>query len=172
MKSIFLLTFMLLLLGSCTEEYPFYDGIGKKAVYISYASLHDIRNTPPSDVMNTGTIFLRDSLLFMVEQKKGIHVFNVSDSANPVNLTFIQIPAVNDFTISGNTMYADNGPNLVTLNISDLYDVGVIHTQLNVFQPIFFPPAYQGYFECADTSKGVVVDWVDAELVTAKCQVN
>lgn len=108
----------------------------------------------------------------MVEQKKGIHVFEVSDTANPVNLTFIRIPAVNDFTINGNTMFADNGPNMVSIDISNIFQVQVLATIPNSFQPYLFPPLYNGFFECANPQKGVVVEWVDTMLVEAQCSVN
>jgi hypothetical protein len=161
----------LFFISSCREEYPFYDGPGKKPVYISYDELEHIVNQPPRPVQNTGTIYWLDTLFFLLEQKKGIHIFNVRDSSNPVPLTFIQIPAINDFTIAGHVLYADNGANLVAIDISDIYNVKVLNIQRQVFQPIMFPPLYSGYFECVDTSKGVVIEWADAYLQNAACQI-
>jgi len=156
---------------ACKKEYPFYNGEGKKPVYITKAELSDIRNLPPQPTQRTGTIFLLDTLFFMLEQKTGIHIINLSDSSQPVKLTFIKIPAVNDFTVNGNFLYADNGPNLVTIDISNLYELKVLNVQEQVFQPILFPPLYRGFFECADTSKGILFDWVDTNLKDARCNV-
>jgi hypothetical protein len=161
---------VIFLLSACKEEYPFYDGPGKAPVYLPYEKLSEILNLHPKPVVNSGPVFLEDTLLFMIEQQSGIHVFSLSDTANPVQLTFFQIPAVNDFTISGNTMYADNGPNLITIDISDIYNIVVLNTQQNVFYPVYFPQLYRGFFECVDQKKGVVVGWKDTTLADAKCR--
>jgi len=157
-------------LQSCLRDPQLYDGPGKKPVYLPLDQLNEIYSTAPQPVVNSGPIYYRDTLFFMTELKKGIHVFNVKDTSNPVALTFIKIPAVNDFTLSGNKLYADNWTNLVTLDISNLQNVVVVNTQPNVFQPIYFPTLYRGYFECANEKNGAIVDWVEAPLKGAKCQ--
>lgn len=156
--------------AGCLKQDPLYDGPGKKPVYLSYAELTDIRNEEPQPVGNAGPIFLRDPYLFMVEKKKGIHVFEISNAADPQPVTFIKIPGVNDFTLSGDFLYADNGPNLVTINISDILNIQVMSIQAGMFKPMNFPPDYQGFFECADPSKGFVADWKDDQLINAACQ--
>jgi len=161
----------IVLLG-CKREHGYYDGVGKKPVYIPESELDNIQNIPPRAVENAGVIYLLNPYLFMVEAKKGIHVFEVSDTANPVNLTFIQIPAINDFTINGNTMFVDNGPNLVSLDISDIMDVKVLGKIANAFQPILYPTMYMGPFECADEKKGIIVEWKDTVLVNVRCWSN
>lgn len=157
---------------SCERPSAYYSGPGLSPRYIPESELGNIYNMPPQNVENAGVIYLLNDWLFMVEQKKGIHVFEVSDTSNPVNLTFIRIPAVNDFTINGNTLFADNGPNIVSIDITDIFHVQVLATIPNSFQPYLFPPLYNGPFECADPEKGVVIEWVDTMLVDARCQVN
>lgn len=156
--------------GCVTEPNNLQDGMGKRPVYLPESELGDITNLSPQPVGQTGTIFLRDSLFFMLEQKKGIHVFNVKDSANVKALTFIKIPAVSDFTVSGNRLYADSWKDLLTIDISNLQQVSLLDRQKGVFQPLLFPPLYNGIFECVDESKGAVVDWEDAFLEDARCR--
>lgn len=160
-----------ILFSSCKQEYPFYEGEGKYPVYLSFDSLGNIYNLPPQPVTNSGTIVLKDSFLYMSEAGKGIHVFNVADTSNPVQLTFIQIPAHNSFTISGNVIYADNGTNLVAIDVSDIFNIVLLSTNKNVFKQILFPQFYDGIFECADETKGVVIDWRDTYLTKAKCRI-
>ena len=158
------------LLGSCVkEEIGGYSGIGKRPVYVPVSALSDIKNLPPQPITQTGTIFLQDTLFFMLEQKKGIHVFNIKDSLNPEYLTFFNIPAVGDFTISNNRLYADSWKDLVTIDISDLHNIRVVDRKTGVFTPILYPPLYDGFFECVDESQGAVVDWIDANLEKARC---
>ncbi len=158
------------LFAACKKQDPLYDGPGKRPVYLTQAELTDIRNEEPQPVGNAGPIFLRDPYLFMVEKTKGIHVFEISNASDPQPVTFFKIPGVNDFTLSGNFLYADNGPNLVTINITDILNIQVVSIQTGMFQPMLFPPDYQGFFECADPAKGFVAEWKDANLIHAACQ--
>jgi hypothetical protein len=159
------------LLWSCEkQEFVFFSGPGKKPVYATLAELRDIKSESPRPITLSGTIFLRDTLLFILEQKKGIHVFSVADPGNTVALTFLSIPAITDFTLSGNRIFADSWRDLVTIDISDLLNIREIDRQTGVFTPLLSPPLFSGIFECVDESKGAVVDWVDAELENARCR--
>jgi hypothetical protein len=151
------------------EEFQGFNGMGKRPVYIAVADLDSITNLPPQPVLQTGSIFLRDTLFFMLEQKKGIHVFDIKDSMNIRKLTFFKIPAISDFVISGNRLYADSWKDLLTIDISDLYKIRVLDRQRNAFSPILYPPLYEGIFECVDESKGAVIDWEDAQLENVRC---
>lgn len=157
--------------ASCEkEELQAYSGTGKRPVYAPLSELTDIGNLAPQAIYQTGPIFLQDTLFFMLEQKKGIHVFNVSDSLHVASLTFFKIPAISDFTISGNRLYADSWRDLLTIDISDLYHIKVLDRQINAFSPLLYPPLYEGIFECVDESKGAVIDWEDVYLENAYCR--
>lgn len=176
-KSIFLplvsLCALALLTTSCEKEpAPFYSGPGKKPVYASVAETRIIQNKAEQPVEATGGIFLLDTLFFMAEQRKGIHVYNVADPEVPVYLTFFSIPAMGDFTISGNRLYADSWRDLITLDISDIFAIQEIDRVENVFTPLLYPTFYNGWFECIDEANGAVVGWEDAMLKQAKCFTN
>jgi hypothetical protein len=167
---LFLCCGILFIATACNEKDPFgYNGPGKAPVYMSINDFEQIGNGPAQSIDATGTIFLLDSLLFMVEQYKGIHVLNVKDSLNVGYLTFIRLPAVRDFTLAWPYLYADSWRDLVTLDLSDLQQVKVTNRLKDVVNPPLFPPQYRGYFECVDERKGVLVGWVDAELEFALC---
>jgi hypothetical protein len=164
---------LVLLLGSCTkEEAPTFSGFGKKPVYVPISELDNIANLPPQNVQQSGTIFLKDTLFLMLEQRKGIHVYSVNNPAEPIALTFLKIPAISDFTVSGNRLYADSWRDLVTIDITNIMAVRSIDRQTNVFSPLLYPLFFNGIFECVDESKGAVVDWVNAELPNARCITN
>jgi hypothetical protein len=154
--------------SACTEKEG-YSGMGKKPIYIPFSQLDSIKNLPPQPVQSTGTIFYKGNLFFLMENLKGIHVFDVSDSTNIVPVTFIQIPAINDFSIRSHFLYADNGSNLVTIDISDVTNVVVKGKIVRAFQPVLFPPLYRGPFECVDESKGVVIAWRDTFFTNTYC---
>jgi len=160
-----------LFFSACEKnDFIFYDGDGKKPVYLPISALKDIKNEAPRPIERTGTIFLKDTLFFLLEQQKGIHVFNFKDSLNTKNLTFIKIPAITDFTVSGTFIYADSWKDLVTIDISNLMQVREVSRIVNVIQPQMFPPLFNGPFECVDETKGAVIGWEDAVLEHVKCR--
>jgi hypothetical protein len=162
-----------LLFSACTrDEAPTFSGFGKKPVYVPISELDNISNLPPQTVQQSGTIFLKDTLFLMLEQRKGIHVFSINDPAEPTALTFLKIPAISDFTVSGNRLYADSWRDLVTIDISNIMAIQSIDRQTNVFSPLLYPLFFNGIFECVDESKGAVVDWINAELPEARCITN
>ena len=164
------LVLLLFLWSSCgKEEHYFYHGLGKKPVYLPQSELRDIRNEPSRPIQLSGTIFLKDTLFFVLEQRKGIHVFSIKDSLNTINLGFLKIPAITDFVIVGHLLYADSWKDLVVIDISNLQQIRETSRITNVINPTLYPLLYDGYFECVDESKGAVTDWIDAPLENAKC---
>lgn len=162
-----------LILTSCQkEEAPLFSGMGKKPVYIPVEETRTIKNTPQQPVEATGGIFLKDTLFFIAEQRKGIHVYNVTDPSHPFYLTFFSIPALGDFTVSGNRLYADSWRDLITLDISDIYAIIEIDRVEDVFTPLLYPSFYNGWFECPDEANGAIVGWEDTFLVDATCFTN
>lgn len=163
-----------LALGACACEFvrgmDFFTGVGMKPIYVPFSELNDVRNLPPQPIRQSGSIFLRDTLFFMLEQRRGIHLFSIADTLNPVALTFWKIPAVTGFTISGNRLFADSWRDLVTIDISNIYNIRVVDRQANTFEPLLFPPNYNGPFECVDESKGAVAGWEEAQIFEAKCR--
>jgi len=137
---------------------------------MALVELDDVKSLSAQIIENTGPIFLLDTLFFMTEVKKGIHVFNVKDSASIKNVAFLKIPAVTDFTISNGFLYADNWTDLLTIDIQDLQNIQLINREKAVFEPLLFPPLYQGIFECVDLSLGAVIEWRNVTLDNAKCQ--
>jgi hypothetical protein len=164
------LFYLTILPTGCSKADPdLLNGVGKKPVYIPLSELHHIGNEAPRSIQMTGTIFLQDTLLFILEQRKGIHVINIKDSLNTVKVTFLRIPAITDFTITDGRIYADSWKDLVVIDITNLYQIQETGRLTDVIQPPLYPPMYQGMFECVDESKGAVVDWIDAQLEDAAC---
>jgi len=169
-NSVSLTLLLYVVLSGCfKEEAPGMSGVGKMPKYKAVYELDDIKNLPPKATIQSGPIFLLDSLFFMTEYKEGIHVYNIKDTTQVSNLTFINIPAITDFTIENGKLYADSWRDLVTLDISDIYDVKLLSRQTGVFEPLLYPVLYNGIFECVNEGNGAVVGWEDEFLENAKC---
>ena len=118
---------------------------------------------------NPGKIYYKDNYIFIVEELKGIHVYDNSNPSSPVKKTFVKIPGVIDISISGFIMYADSYVDLVVLDVEDvsrIHEVGRIKDVI----PYTVPPSATDYpMGNIDKDRGVVIGW---ELRTIKEKVD
>jgi len=145
--------------NSCNEPvYKIYTG--NAPVFMTYeelrASVHTEQNV---DLLNPGKIYIKDDYIFIIEEMKGIHVFNNTNPASPVKITFVNIPGVVDISISGNILYADSYVDLVVLDIQDINNIHEV-ARMYDFLPYTIPPVKNDYPTAwIDRDKGVVIDW-------------
>jgi hypothetical protein len=139
-------------------------------VYMSYDDLRKaVKQVAATDLVNPGKIYLKDQFLFIVEEMKGIHVFDNTDPSNPINKTYIEIPGNADIAIKGNTLYADSYIDMVAIDISDLTSIKEVGRVEKVL-PYAIPP-YDTKYPIArvDEENGVVIDW---EVKEVKQEIN
>jgi hypothetical protein len=111
----------LLYLTSCT------DNCEQTRTYRKYTSvqlaLSDLRqpisSAAPQAMVEPGKLYVKDQYLFIVEVKKGIHVFDNSNPSNPKTISFLPIPGNVDIAVRDNILYADSYIDLVALDISN-----------------------------------------------------
>lgn len=132
-------------------------------------SLYAIRNLAPLPIINSGSIYSWNNYLFVNEQYQGIHVIDQTNPANAINITFIQIWGNKNFTVYDSVLYADNGSDLITIDISDVLHVTVLDIQEGAVGNSKNYPDSLGYFECADNSKGIITSWEKTTLINPKC---
>jgi hypothetical protein len=167
---IFTLLFVFTYIFVSCEDLTYKEYKGYAPVYLSYKDLRsavsEVQNT---DLVNPGKIYFKDNFIFIVEELKGIHVYDNSDPASPVKKGFVKLPGVVDMSVSGNIMYADSYVDLVVLdvqNIENIHEVGRITDILPYTVPAAntdFPATY------VDKDKGVVLGW---ELKTIKERID
>lgn len=154
---------------SC-EDSTYREYEGNAPVYMSYTDLRaSVTGQQNVELENPGKIYYKDNYIFIVEELKGIHVFDNTDPASPVKKSFIKLPGVVDISISGYTLYADSFVDLVILdvqNIDNIHEVGRVKDVLP-----YTVPATGNDLPVAnvDRDKGVVIDW---EVKTIKEKIN
>jgi len=167
----FVAVLTLLLCTSCKKEFQGFSGNGMRPVYVSFELLDDIGNLNPQPIEQSGPIYLVNDWFFMVEVGKGIHVFDIEDDEQESALTFINIPAISDFTIDGNTLFCDSWTDLLSIDISDIFNVQLLSRTDDIFDPNVFPPSsFVGPFECIDYNRGAVVGWESDLLDNVLCE--
>lgn len=160
-----------MLMISCGEEIPLIVK-GQKPIYISLNDLQNFQQIAPQPIQNSGKSLLYNQYLFLSELNKGIHIIDISDTLHPEKISFLQIPGNKDMSAQNNRLYADNGPDLIVLDITQINHVQIITRIKNSFSPSEYSPTdYNGYFECADYSNEKwLVGWQESELSNPKCK--
>jgi len=146
---------------------------GLKPVYATLPELQNIYAGPPIATESLGKIYAKPPYIYLNDGLKGVHVVDNSDPSNPVKVGFIHIPANTDIAIKDNIMYADNGPDLIAIDISDPMNVEVVSRATNTYDVTnrAYPILADGvYFECVDPTKGFVIGWEETSLENPKCR--
>jgi hypothetical protein len=160
----------LLTLLACSRQDPEPDGTTSYLVYASYRPLLLTRATLESSVAavapqalhNTGKIYLRGAYVFVNEKYEGIHVIDNHDPANPKPVSFLRIPGNVDLAVRGNLLYADNGPDLVTIDVSDPAHAQPTGRVRDAFRELPMPesgPLEEAYQPNKRPTGTVVVGW-------------
>jgi hypothetical protein len=160
-----LLLFFSVFFFSC-EDTTYREYKGNAPVYITYDDLR--KSVVPEqnvELKNPGKIYFKDNYIFIIEELKGIHVFDNINPSAPAKMTFIKIPGVVDMTIVGNTLYADSFVDLVVLDVQDVENIHEVGRVLDIL-PYTVPPVDNKFpLGYVDSEKGLVASW---ELTTIK----
>ena len=134
--------------------------MGYAPVYLSYTDLRTaVKTEENSDLKNPGKIYFKDNFIFIVEELKGIHVYDNSNPSSPVQKKFINVPGVVDISMSGFYMYADSYIDIVVLDLSDINNITEAG-RVNDVLPYTIPAHKTDYpVTNIDQTKGVVIGW-------------
>lgn len=156
-----------ILFSSC-EDSTYREYTGNAPVYMSYENLRSAVKTQQNvDLKDPGKIYYKDNYIFIVEELKGIHVYDNTDPASPVKKVFVNLPGVIDISISGYVLYADSFIDLVILDVQNIDNIHEVARVKGVL-PYTVPPADNDYPKAyVDEDKGVVIDW-DVKTIREK----
>jgi hypothetical protein len=171
------LVLMLLAVASCNSwddgwSKPPKDVQGYKPVYITAQEAYTVSVLAPRTLEKPGKIYIYQGLLFIVERLKGVHVINNADPSNPQPIAYLSVPGCNDVAVNSGYLYADNVTDLVTFNIKDPDNITFEKRLTGRFPhglKLYPEQARDNYFECVDTTKGIVIDWEYTTLNNPKC---
>lgn len=83
-------------------------------------------------ISKPGNIYSYKNYLLVSEKTKGIHILENSNPANPLPLKFIQLKGNTNFSVVNDILLADNGPDLVSIDIHDLNDIRLVNREENI----------------------------------------
>jgi hypothetical protein len=150
------------------EENMVRQTVGYRPVYGPREAV-EIALTDPAPVKHPGKIYEYGQYLFVNELSKGIHVFDNSDPVDPEPVAFLKIIGNSDMAIRNNILYANHMENIVAIDLKDLNSIEMVASlPLQAYTAGVLPPK-GSYFECIDSGKGVVLDWVLVERENMDC---
>ena len=94
-----------------------------------------VKSEPAHTLQSTGKIYIKDNYVYVNEVFRGIHVIDNTNPKAPQNIAFISIPGNVDMAIRDNILFADAGPDLLTINIADPTQAILLNHQYNIFNP-------------------------------------
>ncbi len=161
-----------LLLSSCQDKVVSdFTFIGYSPIYQSYDDMRGgIKSDDVQELKNPGKIYFYQNYLLVNEKMKGIHFFDNSNPAAPVQVAYINIPGNLDMVVKGNTLYADSYVDLVSIDISDLTSVRLLERTKDVFSYKVPYPGTEYDIGEVDPSKGVVVGFEVKEVSKREVQ--
>jgi hypothetical protein len=137
---------------------------GYRPIYVSRDEIEKVVITTPQALKVPGKIYIKDDYLFVNEFNKGVHVFDNKDPKNPKKIAFLSIPGNVDIAIRGTIMYADNGRDLLSFDVTKPDQAKLLNRMKDAFPNQVYPPQTNVNFECVDSNKGIVVGWEKVAL--------
>lgn len=160
MKKTIFFTAMILVLAACSDK-VYHKYTGCFPVYTDYETFRQPAEFKgPQTIENNGSIYIKDSYLFIVSPDKGIHFIDNSNPSSPVNFGFLDLLGCTNMSIRGNYLYANSFIDLVIFDISSMTNPVEVSRMEDLF-PQALPQMEKNYpvMETIDKSKGVVTSW-------------
>ena len=162
-----------LLLAGCVSETEQAENAtveGYRPIYLTAAEAATVEVKPARSLQTPGKIYRYQSLLFINELGKGVHVFNNADPASPQALAFLSIPGNADVAIRNGYLYADNLADLIVLDVRNINAITVVRRVPNVFPVRNVYPNERGIkIECPDPARGTIIGWEKTTLRNPRC---
>lgn len=148
--------------------------MGWVPVYSKTPTTDDIKMLNPQPLLNPGKIFLRNRYLLLNDRNIGVHVFDNINPSNPVNIGFISIPGNIDVVMRGSILYTDYHNGIASIDLTNPTQPTVLYYLPNTLsisriKPIANDSNRFNYYQCPDSTKGVVVGWRKDSVYFTQC---
>lgn len=170
MKYYIILLMSVMVLTSCFQtEIPQQEDVWVP-IYEKKEIAKEVTLLAPHNTVNGGKIYSWENYFFQLEPLKGIHVFERT-STTAIKKYFIQVLGAQEISIKDGFLYTNNYSDLITIDISNWDNINVTSRIENAIQmEMLHTPPSGGYFQCVDTSKGVIVGWELQHNIPANCK--
>lgn len=141
-------------------------------VYLKVADIQAIATLPSQPTINAGKIYVYNNYIFQNDVQTGFHIIKMTPPSTYQKVAFLKVPYSTEMAIKGNFLYCNNVSDLLVFDITNPLTPQLVNRVPNSFPVIDqnYPPTTNGFFECVDPSKGVIVNWEQKLIPTPKCR--
>ncbi|MFT6001250.1 MAG: hypothetical protein ACI81P_003719 [Neolewinella sp.] len=86
-------------------------------------------------VCTTSSFYIYDNYLFMVEENQGLHIYDNTDSNNPVPVTFMEAPGGQGIAVRNGILYMNQYTDLVAFSLANPEQPEMVGRTEDVFEP-------------------------------------
>ncbi|MGR6872985.1 hypothetical protein ACU6U9_11895 [Pseudomonas sp. HK3] len=135
---------------------------------------------------SAGKIYVNGNHLFIIDNYRGVHIFDQTDNQNPIRVAFVPIPGALNLSLQGDSIYVNSFTDFLVINYQKIlegaFDQSYVSRQQNMFRaPIFSnflpdeyaldgePDDYEDFIvrESSNTqslpAKGFIVGYIDTD---------
>jgi len=125
--------FLLIVLFNACKKDEF-----KRTIWVKKGqSVQDVRASfsveAPRAITHPAGVFRSGNLLFLLQENEGIGIMDITKPAAPIDKAFIKLLSNSHVVVKSNVLIADNGVDLVSIDISDLTQIRLVKRIQNVF---------------------------------------
>lgn len=155
MRKILLLLILATSLSSCIygysdDDYQAYDpSLYYTPITASRDTVHSqIQLGSPQPAVNSGKIYIKDHLLFVIERNIGIHVYDNTDRTMPIPIHFINVNGVTDMAIKGDLIYVHHYTDMLMIRPDyNNNTLSIVSVTEDVFDQLSTPDGWEAdYF--------------------------
>ncbi|MGK4568811.1 hypothetical protein [Flavobacterium sp. 3HN19-14] len=151
--------FLVFLLQGCFGVNPDPESRYQPEMMTRSAFEQAVKLLPDENTIKAGKIYIKDDLLFINDVNRGFHIYNYSDPANPVKITFLNIPGATDVAVRDNILYINQAVDLVAVEYNRTQNsIHVTSRNRNVFPQKISPDGFGAYGSSSDK---IVINWTE-----------
>ncbi len=141
-------------------------------IYASRQVVNTIATEAARSTVRPGKIYAYGNYLFQVEQNEGIHIIDNSNPQQAKKIAFLKVPMASEIAIKEDHLYTNNLSDILVFNLANIASPKLVHRIPDAFPVIdqTFPPFDNTAFECADSTKGIVIGWESKMITNPKCR--
>ena len=94
---------------------------------------------------STGKVYVNGNHLFIIDNYRGVHIFNQTDNQNPTRIVFIPIPGALNLSIQGDKIYVNSFTDFLVINYQKILDGEFDQSHLSRQENMFMPPILSNF---------------------------
>lgn len=158
------------LTSACLVSMGCYDGCDPdentcvEPVTLSWEDLRaDIEPTSgnTTTLTSAGKTYVNGNYLFVIDNYRGVHIFDQTDKQNPIRVVFIPVPGALTLSIQGDELYINSFTDFVVINYQKILDGAFDQTYVSRQENMFLPPAFTNFIPDEYALKGEPEDHED-----------